>query len=65
MRGMDVFLCLPDVLLALAIIAASLVNLGISTAFERSYGVLKRLGGSPLPRTGRWSTFVRSPSACR
>ncbi len=29
-----------------------LVNLGISTAFERSYGVLKRLGGSPLPRSG-------------
>ena len=32
--------------------STSLVNLGISTAFERSYGVLKRLGGSPLPRTG-------------
>jgi ABC-2 type transport system permease protein len=38
--------------LALAIIAASLVNLGIATAYERSYGVLKRLGGSPLPRWG-------------
>lgn len=33
--------------LALAIIAASMVSLGIATAFERSYGVLKRLGGSP------------------
>ncbi len=32
--------------------STSLVNLGISTAFERSYGVLKRLGGSPLPRAG-------------
>lgn len=42
---------LPGIL-ALAIIATSLVNLGISTAFERSYGVLKRLGGSPLPRGG-------------
>ncbi len=42
---------LPGIL-ALAIIATSLVNLGISTAFERSYGVLKRLGGSPLPRAG-------------
>ncbi|MDP9483653.1 MAG: ABC transporter permease [Chloroflexota bacterium] len=42
---------LPGIL-ALAIVSTSLVNLGISTAFERSYGVLKRLGGSPLPRTG-------------
>ena len=39
-------------ILALAVISTSLVNLGISTAFERSYGVLKRLGGSPLPRSG-------------
>ncbi len=38
--------------LALAILAAGLVNLGIATAYERSYGVLKRLGGSPLGRTG-------------
>ncbi len=42
---------LPGIL-ALAIISTSLVNLGIATAFERSYGVLKRLGGSPLPRSG-------------
>lgn len=38
--------------LALAVIAAGLVNLGIATAYERAYGVLKRLGGSPLPRWG-------------
>jgi ABC-2 type transport system permease protein len=38
--------------LALAILPAGLVNLGIATAYERSYGVLKRLGGSPLGRTG-------------
>lgn len=38
--------------MALAIIATSLVNLGIATAFERNYGVLKRLGGSPLTRSG-------------
>jgi ABC-2 type transport system permease protein len=38
--------------MALAIIAASLVNLGIATAYERNYGVLKRLGGSPVPRAG-------------
>lgn len=42
---------LPGVL-ALAIIATGLVNLGIATAYERSYGVLKRLGGSPLGRSG-------------
>ena len=38
--------------MALAIIATSLVNLGIATAYERHYGVLKRLGGSPLTRGG-------------
>ena len=38
--------------IALAIIAAGLVNLGIATAYERAYGVLKRLGGAPLPRWG-------------
>jgi acyl-coenzyme A synthetase/AMP-(fatty) acid ligase len=31
-------------LLALAIISTSFVNLGIATGYERSYGVLKRLG---------------------
>ena len=36
--------------LALAIIATGLVSLGIATAYERYYGVLKRLGGSPLTR---------------
>lgn len=38
--------------IALGIVAAGLVNLGIATAYDRSYGVLKRLGGSPLPRWG-------------
>jgi len=38
--------------LALAIVAAGLVNLGITTAYERNYGVLKRIGGSPLGRGG-------------
>lgn len=33
--------------IALAIIAASMVALAIATGFERSYGVIKRLGGSP------------------
>lgn len=38
--------------IALGIVAAGLVNLGIATGYERHYGVLKRLGGSPLPRWG-------------
>lgn len=42
---------IPGVL-ALAIVASGLVNLAIATGFERSYGVLKRLGGSPLGRDG-------------
>jgi ABC-2 type transport system permease protein len=49
--GRPVDFLLPGTL-ALAIIAAGLVNLGIATAYERSYGVLKRLGGAPLPRWG-------------
>jgi len=47
--GAPVDFLLPGAL-ALAVIAASLVNLGIATAYERNYGVLKRLGGSPLTR---------------
>lgn len=42
---------LPGIL-ALAVIATGMVSLGIATAYERYYGVLKRLGGSPLPRSG-------------
>jgi ABC-2 type transport system permease protein len=36
--------------MAFAVIATSLVSLGITTAYDRHYGVLKRLGGSPLSR---------------
>ncbi|OGN83573.1 MAG: ABC transporter [Chloroflexi bacterium GWC2_73_18] len=36
--------------IGLAVIATAFVSLGIATAYERHYGVLKRLGGSPLPR---------------
>lgn len=39
--------------LALAVMSASMVSLGIATGFERSYKVLKRLGATPLGR-GRW-----------
>ena len=41
---------LPGIL-ALAVIAAGMVSLGIATAYERYYGVLKRLGCSPLSRS--------------
>jgi ABC-2 type transport system permease protein len=36
--------------LALAVMSTAMVSLGIATAFERSYGVLKRLGATPLGR---------------
>ena len=39
-------------ILSIAIVSTGMVNLGIATAYERYYGVLKRLGGSPLPRWG-------------
>ena len=39
--------------MALAVISTSMVSLGIGTSFEREYGVLKRLGSTPLGR-GRW-----------
>lgn len=39
--------------LALAVMSTAMVSLGIGTGFERHYGVLKRLGASPLGR-GRW-----------
>jgi ABC-2 type transport system permease protein len=39
-------------IVALAIISTGMVNLGIATAYERHYSVLKRLGGSPLSRAG-------------
>ena len=50
-NGPAITFLLPGIL-ALAIMAAGMVNLGIATAYERYYGVLKRLGSSPLPRSG-------------
>lgn len=38
--------------IALAIISTGMVSLGIATAYERYYGVLKLLGATPLPRWG-------------
>ena len=63
--GLLVFFSLVDVLpteqspaveflapgvLALAVMGAAMVSLGISTGFERHYLVLKRLGATPLTR---------------
>src|SRR5882762_9266169 len=36
--------------LALAVLSTAMVGLGIATGFERQYGVLKRLGTTPLGR---------------
>src|SRR6266545_7688060 len=38
--------------LALAVMSTAMVSLGIATGFERRYGVLKRLGSTPLSRPG-------------
>jgi len=38
--------------LALAVMSSAMVSLGIATGFERRYGVLKRLGSTPLSRAG-------------
>jgi len=38
--------------LALAVMASAMVSLGIATGYERRYGVLKRLGSTPLSRAG-------------
>ena len=37
-------------ILALAVMSTAMVSLSIATGFERSYGVLKRLGATPLGR---------------
>jgi len=41
----------PGILVA-AVMSTGMVSLSIATAYERYYGVLKRLGSSPLPRWG-------------
>lgn len=49
--GDPVDFLVPGVL-ALAVMASAMVSLGIATGFERRYGVLKRLGSTPLSRGG-------------
>ena len=50
-KGDPIDFLVPGVL-ALAVMANALVSLGIATGFERRYGVLKRLGSTPLSRSG-------------
>ena len=38
--------------LALAVVSTAFTGQAIATGFERRYGVIKRLGSSPLPRSG-------------
>lgn len=38
--------------LALAVMSSAFTSVAIATGFERRYGVIKRLGASPLPRHG-------------
>ncbi len=51
LEGRLVDVLTPGVL-ALAVMSTSFTSLAIATGFERRYGVIKRLGASPLPRTG-------------
>lgn len=50
--GSDAVDFLVPGVLAISVMSTGLVSLAIATAFERKYGVLKLLGGSPLPRAG-------------
>ena len=50
-KGDPIDFLVPGVL-ALAVMANAMVSLGIATGFERRYGVLKRLGSTPLSRGG-------------
>ena len=47
-------------ILSLAVMSSAMVSLGIATGFERSYGVLKRLGTTPL---GKWRLVIAKIAA--
>lgn len=49
--GRRIDILTPGVM-ALAVLSTAFTSLAIATGFERRYGVLKRLGASPLPRSG-------------
>lgn len=50
-RGSRIGFVAPGIL-ALAVLSTSFTSLAIGTGFERRYGVLKRLGATPLSRGG-------------
>jgi ABC-2 type transport system permease protein len=50
-RGSRIGFIAPGIL-ALAVLSTSFTSLAIGTGFERRYGVLKRLGATPLSRAG-------------
>jgi ABC-2 type transport system permease protein len=50
--GADPVDALTPGVLALAVMSTAFTSLAIATGFERRYGLLKRLGASPLPRSG-------------
>ncbi len=50
-RGSRIGFVAPGIL-ALAVLSTSFTSLAIGTAFERRYGVLKRIGATPLARSG-------------
>jgi ABC-2 type transport system permease protein len=50
-KGRPIDIITPGIL-ALAVLSTSFTSLAIATGFERRYGVIKRLGASPLPRWG-------------
>src|SRR5262249_19746314 len=50
-RGSRIGFIAPGIL-ALAVMSTSFTSLAIGTGFERRYGVLKRLGATPLSRGG-------------
>lgn len=47
-QGLSSIAFLVPGVLALAVMSSAMVSLGIATGFERSYGVLRRLGTTPL-----------------
>ncbi|MDR0345126.1 MAG: ABC transporter permease [Nocardiopsaceae bacterium] len=50
-RGTGVNFLVPGII-ALAVMSTAFTSQAIATGFERRYGVLKRLGATPLPRGG-------------
>jgi ABC-2 type transport system permease protein len=50
-------------MLALAVMSMAMVSLGIATGFERQYGVLRRLGATPLGRPRLLGAKIASVAA--